>query len=113
MKKIFAIFAVSVIILSGCTSQKQDKEGNAINNQNNKTVSYSQNNDNTYISIDGKKYKYKLTLNGKMPNAKSESTLTVLSNDENITFDEVCRHMVGSSNESYEFMQKICIVEYN
>lgn len=46
-----------------------------------------------------KPFLYLLTLNGTLPNAAKDTTVTVLTNDENLTFDEVMWSGLSSSME--------------
>lgn len=47
-------------------------------------------------SSDVLKYKYAFLLRGRMPNAASDSTFLVLSNDKNVTFDDAAYQLLGS-----------------
>lgn len=51
-----------------------------------------------YVLENGKEYKYKLFLEGKMPNAAYGSSFTVLSNNDSLTFDEVARSLYSSDS---------------
>lgn len=42
------------------------------------------------------KYKYAFLLSGRMPNAASDSTFLVLSNDISVTFDDAAYQLLGS-----------------
>lgn len=56
-----------------------------------------------YKDPHGNTYKYKLTLTGTMPNAKTESKFVILSNDNNLTFDDVAKSLYSSnSNDSLD-----------
>lgn len=54
------------------------------------------NNDGYYVQEMGKEYKYKLELTGTLPNAKGESIITVYSNEEDLTFEQVAEVMFSS-----------------
>lgn len=57
------------------------------------------NNDGYYVQEMGREYKYKLELTGTLPNAEGECTITVYSNEEDITFEQVAKVMFSSSLE--------------
>lgn len=44
-------------------------------------------------------YKYKLKLNGRMPNAEVDSTFTVLTNDKNLTFETLVKSITSYNSE--------------
>lgn len=50
-----------------------------------------------YYAPDGMKYKYAMYLQGMMPNAQFGTAYNVLSNDENLSFDEVARSLYSST----------------
>lgn len=51
-----------------------------------------------YVLGNGQKYKYKLVLDGVMPNAAYGSTFIVLSNDNLLTFDTVAKSLYSSDS---------------
>ncbi len=56
------------------------------------------NGDKVYFDNKCKLYKYKLTLTGTHPNAVKSSTITVLTNNKNLTFEEVSSYMFSSQH---------------
>lgn len=49
--------------------------------------------------IAGKEYKYKRKLTGTFPNASSATTITVYTNDEDLTFEEAAKSIFSSSSK--------------
>ena len=60
------------------------------------------NNDGYYVHEVMREYKYKLELTGTLPNTEGESTITVYSNEENLTFEQVVEVMFQYSPDSEE-----------
>lgn len=56
--------------------------------------------DGKYVLESGKEYKYKLFLEGKLPNAAYGAKFTVLSNNESLTFDDVAKSLNGEADEN-------------
>ena len=55
-----------------------------------------ENGNKIYFDDQCKSYKYKLTLTGTMPNASAPCTIEVLTNDKDLTFEEVASDMYSS-----------------
>ncbi|TGY43642.1 hypothetical protein E5347_02180 [Clostridium sartagoforme] len=55
----------------------------------------------TYKDPYGNIYKYKLTVTGTMPNAKAETTFVILSNEANLTFDDVANSFLSSNSNDH------------
>lgn len=73
---------------------------------------YYQMSDGTW-QVDGKTYKYRLAIAGRMPNAAVDSTFVYLSNLEDITFDQAWKAAGLSSNSSDYFdVEKAVLVEW-
>lgn len=73
---------------------------------------YYQMSDDTW-QVDGKTYKYRHAIEGRMPNAAVDSTFVYLSNLENITFDQAWRAAGFSSNGSDYFdVEEAVLVEW-
>ena len=49
---------------------------------------------------DGKRYRFCLVLEGRMKNARADSTFTVLSNDKDVTFEEVAERLFSSQSHT-------------
>ena len=95
MKKMIAIVLalVCVVGLVGCATHPIEHfttiEGN--------WKTYRELSDGTW-ECDGHMYKYRLVIKGTMPNAKTNSTFTYLSNIENIPFERAWKAAGFSSN---------------
>jgi hypothetical protein len=95
MKKLIALglALVCAVGLFGCGNQSPERteiiEGNF--------RTYYKLSDDTW-EYDGQIYKYRLVIKGTMPNAKTNSTFTYLSNIENITFERAWKAAGLSSN---------------
>lgn len=95
MKKMIAIVLALVCVLGlfGCANHPiehiQTIEGNL--------KTYYELSDGTW-EYDGQIYKYRLVIKGTMPNAKTNSTFTYLSNIENIPFERAWKAAGLSSN---------------
>jgi len=48
-----------------------------------------------------KEYKYRLTLTGRMPNAEKDSTFVVLTDNSDLTFEEVAKSLYSSNSEDW------------
>ena len=57
------------------------------------------------------KYAYLLTLSGRMPNAAKDSTFVVLSNTEDITFEQTYRQFISSDTADWFDPQDAVVVE--
>lgn len=55
----------------------------------------------TYKDPYGNIYKYKLTVTGTMPNAQAETTFVILSNEANLTFDDVSNSFLSSNSNDH------------
>lgn len=95
MKKMIAIVLALVCVLGlfGCANHPKEHiqtiEGNL--------KTYYELSDGTW-EYDGQIYKYRLVIKGTMPNAKTNSTFTYLSNIENIPFERAWKAAGLSSN---------------
>lgn len=59
-------------------------------------------------------YEYRLTLNGRMPNAAADSSFVYLSNMEEITFDQAYKAAgISSNTEDYFSPEEAVLVEMN
>ena len=74
-----------------------------------KTYSYS-----AYLrcySCEGMKYSYLLTLTGTMPNAAKETTFAVLSNTQDITFEQTYKQYISSDTADFFDPAEAVVVE--
>lgn len=75
----FMLAFACVIGLIGCGKQIKTIEGNL--------KTYCELRDGSW-ECDGHRYKYKLEISGRMPNATVDSTFVYLSNQESISFEQ-------------------------
>jgi|GEM_PF-900324 hypothetical protein len=73
-------------------------------------ISYTQNADGTYTAENGITYRYILTLTGRSPNAECDSWFTVLSNNENLTFERVNESLFTSNSKRFLDEEEAVIV---
>lgn len=71
---------------------------------------YDEMRDGTW-KADGITYKYRLELKGTMPNAAGESCFVVLTNNKEISFDEVAKSIFSSSSSDWLDRSQTIIVE--
>ena len=63
---------------------------------------------------DGHMYKYRLEINGRMPNAAVDSSFVYLCNLEDITFDQAYKAVgISSNSDDYFSPEKAVLVEMN
>lgn len=95
-----------VIVFSGCARKaavKNTIEGNM--------KTYYEMTDGTWM-CDDHLYKYRLEINGRMPNAAVDSSFVYLSNIEEITFDQAYRAAgISSNSDDYFSLEKAVLVE--
>lgn len=72
---------------------------------------YRENSDGTW-SADGRIYQHKVMLTGKLPSAEGMTTYIVLTNDENITFEEVGKSFYSSNSADLLNPEKACVVQW-
>ena len=97
-----------VVTLSGCAGKAAVK--NTIKG-NMKT--YQEMTDGTW-TCDDHSYKYRLEINGRMPNAAADSSFVYLSNLEEITFDQAYKAAgISSNSEDYFSPEEAVLVEMN
>ena len=96
------------VTLSGCAGKAAVK--NTIKG-NMKT--YQEMADGTW-TCDDHSYKYRLEMNGRMPNANADSSFIYLSNLEEITFDQAYKAAgISSNSDDYFSPEKAVLVEMN
>ena len=110
MKKIVCALLgmLLAVTVSGCvkkTAVKNTVEGNM--------KTYCEMADGTWM-CDGHLYKYRLEVNGRMPNASEDSSFVYLSNLGEITFDQAYKAAgVSSNSDDYFSPEKAVLVEMN
>lgn len=119
---IFVLFAVFSIFISdkvrfrNASAKKsinaiaQEKEHYIPNGTNGVCYEYYKAKDGRW-SVNGRKYNYRLILNGRMPNAAVDTEFVILTNDKNISFQDV-NQSIFSNDSNDDFSPEIaCIVE--
>ena len=110
MKKtaLIIICTLLVITFSGCAKKagvKNTVEGNM--------RTYYEMTDGTWM-CDDYSYKYRLEINGRMPNAAVDSSFVYLSNIEEITFEQAYMAAgVSSDSDDYFSPEEAVLVELN
>lgn len=88
----------------------QEKEHYIPNGTNGVCYEYYKAKDGRW-SVNGRKYNYRLVLNGRMPNAAVDTEFVILTNDKNISFQDV-NQSIFSNDSNDDFSPEIaCIVE--
>ena len=109
MKKLIAMIGLLTVLLAGCGKndiakvyEKSESDGIV--------ATYYEMNDGTW-QCDDNIYQFRLELAGRMPNAKSGSSYVVLTDNENLTFEDVAKSLYSSSLEVSKIMDGSMIVE--
>ena len=109
MKKMLIPIGLLAVLLTGCgktdivkTYEKSEDAGI--------TVTYYEIDNGTW-KCDGVTYQFRLELRGRMPNAESDSYYTVLTDNKNLTFEDVSKSLYGSLLEDSKIMEGSIIVE--
>ena len=101
-KKLFAILAACLMLFVGCG------ENEIVN-------TYEQSEDSgvmkTYYEMKDTIYKYRLELNGRMPNAEKDSCFVVLTDDNSLSFETVSKSLYSSLLKDVDAMKGSVIVE--
>ena len=94
MKKQWLIgLALSLVLLTGCSASNVVKTYDS--GQDGVMVTYQELKDGTWQCEDTV-YPYRLELSGTLPNAQADSRYVVLSQREDVTFDEVSQSILSS-----------------
>ena len=102
-KKIFAILAVCLMLFVGCGE-------NEIVNTYEQSEDSGEMKDGTW-KCDDTIYKYRLELNGRMPNAEKDSCFVVLTDDKSLSFEAVSKSLYSSLLKDADAMKGSVIVE--
>ena len=106
MKRMVLLSTLLVITLSGCAKNaavKNTIEGNM--------KTYYEMTDGTW-RCDDHLYKYRLEINGRIPNAVVDSSFVYLSNIEEITFDQAYKAAgISSNSDDYFLPEEAVLVE--
>ena len=116
MKKIIVFLMILSCLLGmvGCASSENDKvEDDPVGTYEPhlgiRETRIIDNGDGTW-ELDGITYKYRLEITGRMPNAAKSTTYIVLSNTEDITFDQTWRASGLSSNLADYFDPSVAVI---
>ena len=109
MKKLIAMIGLLTVLLAGCGKndiakvyEKSESDGIV--------ATYYEMNDGTW-QCDDISYQFRLELDGRMPNAEADSYYVVLTDNENLTFEDVSKSLYGSLLEDSKIMEGSIIVE--
>ena len=115
------ILAVSGTALTGCGNTNTSDKGTEATTSRQEVESYAKNQTSVLCDYykdesgvwhaEGKQYTYRLILTGKSKNAAKKSKFVVLSNDKNITFQDVADSMLSNNSEDRFDENKTIIVE--
>lgn len=109
MKKILMILGLCTILLAGCGENEVVKTYDQSENDT-ALKTYYEMKDGTW-KCDDISYQFRLDLSGKMPNAEGESHFVVLTNNADLTFEDVSKSLFSSSIEDGKIMEGSMIVE--
>lgn len=85
--------ALSLVLLAGCSASNVVKTYDS--EEDGVMVTYQELKDGTW-KCEGTVYPYRLELTGTLPNAQADSHYVVLSQREDVTFQEVSQWMLSS-----------------
>lgn len=85
--------ALSLVLLAGCSASNVVKTYDS--EEDGVMVTYQELKDGTW-KCEGTVYPYRLELSGTLPNARVDSHYVVLSQREDVTFEEVSQAMTSS-----------------
>ena len=120
--KYLVIFIALVTFgLVGCGNTNTSDKGTEATTSRQEVESYAKNQTSVLCDYykdesgvwhtEGKQYTYRLILTGKSKNAAKKSKFVVLSNDKNITFQDVADSMLSNNSEDRFDEHKTIIVE--
>ena len=109
MKKMLITIGLLTVLLIGCG--KTDIAKTYEESENDGIIStYYEMNDGTW-KCDDITYQYRLELTGRMPNAEADSYYVVLTDNEDLTFENVSKSLYSSLLEDSKIMEGSIIVE--
>lgn len=110
MKKMLIIIGILAVLLVGC--EKTDIAQTYKKSENDGIYyTYYKMKDGTW-KCDDKTYQYRLELTGRLPNAVTDSCYVVLTDNENLTFEDVSNSLLGSLLEDSRAMHGSVLVEW-
>ena len=95
MKKVVTLILASVFIASQLVACGQQVAQNTTATSNQPVSNETSNN---IVAPDGTEYKYRFELTGRLPNAAKDSSYIVLTNNPNLTFEEVTKSLFSSDS---------------
>lgn len=109
MKRTLIVIVLLPVLLIGC--EKTDIAKTYEKSENDGIIAtYYEMNNGTW-KCDDRTYQFRLELTGRMPNAESDSYYVVLTDNENLTFEDVSKSLFGSLLEDSKIMESSIIVE--
>lgn len=90
--------SAAIMDLQGESAEGQSKPASETFQEENMGVDYVESNGH-YIVDGDMVFRYKKVLSGKDPNAKHETRFVVLTNDEDITYEQVAKSLYSSNSE--------------
>lgn len=100
---------VMLLMITGC-SDGIAKTYDETDENNSVMKTYYEMEDGTWV-CDDVVYPYRLELVGRTPNAVKDGRYVVLTNNAELTFDEVAKSLFSSSSEDTKIMEGSVIVE--
>ena len=109
MRKIIMSLALCALLFTGCGKSDIAKTYEQ-SEQDGIIKTYYEMKDGTWQCEDTT-YQFRFKLDGIMPNSELDSCFVVLTNNENLTFEEVSKSLYSSSFEDIKVMEGSLIVE--
>lgn len=109
MRKSLGLFiSILLLLVSGCSAESERVTGKELLGYQ-KEYDTIEKNQTYYYRVEGRDYQYKVKVSGRSNNAKYDSYYIVLTNTENITFDEIDKQFWSSTVDTD---RDFYIVEY-
>ena len=108
-KKLVLVVLCSVLF-AGCAKREEIVKTFSQSEEDGICATYYERKDGTW-ECGGTAYQHRLELKGRLPNAESDSCFVVLTDNENLTFEEVAKSLYGSLIEDSRAMEDSVIVE--
>lgn len=109
MKKLLAVLVLCALLSVGCGASDVKETFNQ-SEEDGILVTYHELNDGTWQCEDTT-YQYRLELNGRLPNAAADSCYVVLTNNEDLSFEDVSESQFSNDAEDSKVMNDSVIVE--
>lgn len=98
------------VLFAGCAKREEIVKTFSQSEEDGICATYYERKDGTW-ECGGTAYQHRLELKGRLPNAESDSCFVVLTDNENLTFEEVAKSLYGSLIEDSRAMEDSVIVE--